>query len=62
MMSFRLDIPVKKSTYERWQPKFSLSDEKKNVFAVGLDKELCDYSVFEDKSPKAMYAELHKKI
>ena len=57
-MSFALEIPVKKSLYERWKPNFNLSDDKKNVFAAGLERELYNFSDFERKSPEAMYTEI----
>ena len=61
-MSFALEIPVKKSLYERWKPNFNLSDDKKNVFAAGLERELCNFSDFERKSPEAMYTEILRAI
>ena len=61
-MSLALEIPVKKSTYERWKPNFNLSEDKKNVFATGLEKELCNFSIFERKTPEEMYTEILRAI
>ena len=54
-MSIRLEIPGKKS-------KFNLSDDKNNAFTAGLDRELCNYTTFKEKSSEAMYSELIRAI
>ena len=62
MMSFRLEILVKKTTYVRWKPKFRLAEDKRSVFMTESVKKLCKYEAFEHKSPEAMYAVLIRAI
>ena len=62
MLTLRLEHQVKKTAYVRWKPKFRLAEDKRRVFTTELDKELCEYEVFERKSPEAMYAELIRVI
>ena len=57
-MTYQLKHPFKKDKYHRWEPKFSIADSKKDVFSRMLEKELCDYTMFERKTPEGMYAEL----
>ena len=51
-----------KDGYQRWEPKFAVTEDKRGVFGARLHEELCDFSVFNRKSQEGMYAEFMRAI